>query len=63
MLKHCGRCKMTTSWTDDKCNRCKFHIEHGLRQPMPDEVKAHLHALTDYRKGKRATDPRQEKAA
>lgn len=60
MLKHCGRCRMTTAFVDGACQRCRFQVAHGLRKPMPGEVKEKLHALNDWRRGKRTTDPRVE---
>ena len=60
MLKHCGRCKRTTAFVDGKCQRCKFLVEHGVRKRMSEETKARLKAVNDWRRGKRATDPRLE---
>lgn len=51
---------MTTAHVNGKCRRCLFRMAHGLRQPMPEDVKAKLRALEDFRKGRRATDPRVE---
>jgi hypothetical protein len=60
MLKHCGRCKRTTAFVDGQCQRCKFRAEHGLVKRMPEATKIKLRDLNDYRRGKRATDPRLE---
>jgi len=60
MLGHCKRCRKTTAFVDGECQRCKFLRAHGLRKAMDPATKEHLRALGKWRRGARATDPRQE---
>lgn len=52
MLKHCGRCRMTTAWVEGACQRCAFLREHGVRKAMSDETKAELRAVNAERRAR-----------
>ena len=60
MLRHCARCEMTTAHDADGCARCRFVKANKKAKTMSAETKARLRALGEWRKGKRATDPRLE---
>lgn len=60
MLRHCARCHMTTAHVDDACQRCKVREALAPKKKMDAETKRKLRDLNDWRRGKRATDPRQE---
>jgi len=65
MLRHCAKCEMTTAHLPDgRCQRCAFRAatiaKFRKARPMSEATKARLKALNDWRRGKRATDPRLE---